>query len=94
LALLAYLAATSVCLAVILWNYGTKRIRVEVASMYSNLCPVFTVLTSIAFGVYPTSAHLLGGMLILSAIVWAQGSRGVSQPRLATQAVQGERHGG
>ncbi|MFN0043548.1 MAG: DMT family transporter [Alphaproteobacteria bacterium] len=74
--LLFYLAATSVALAAALWNYGIKRIKVEVASMYSNMCPVFAVMVSMFMGVYPSWAHLIGGVMILVAIIWVQSTRG------------------
>lgn len=70
--LLVYLSAMAVGVAAVLWNYGIKRIRAEVATMYSNLCPLFAVLVSIAFGIFPNWAHGLGGAMILAAILWVQ----------------------
>jgi drug/metabolite transporter (DMT)-like permease len=67
-----YLSVMAVGVAAVLWNFGIKRIRAEIAAMYSNLCPLFAVLVSIAFGVYPAWADLLGGAMILFAILWVQ----------------------
>jgi drug/metabolite transporter (DMT)-like permease len=66
----------AVGVAAVLWNFGIKRIRAEIAAMYSNLCPLFAVLVSIAFGVYPAWAHLLGGAMIMFAILWVQRDSG------------------
>ncbi|MBM3542463.1 MAG: hypothetical protein FJX51_10475 [Alphaproteobacteria bacterium] len=74
--MLVYLSVMAVGVAAVLWNYGIKRIRAEVAAMYSNLCPVFAVLVSVAFGITPNWAHGLGGAMILAAILWVQRGAG------------------
>jgi len=38
---MTYLAITSICFAVMLWNYGVRHLGATVGSMYSNLQPGF-----------------------------------------------------
>ncbi len=72
IALLVYVAVASVCLAVMFWNYGVVRLGAPLASIYSNLAPVFAALVAVVFGIYPTTMQLLGGAIILAGVVIAQ----------------------
>ncbi|MFO0996580.1 MAG: DMT family transporter [Alphaproteobacteria bacterium] len=73
--LLVYIAVASICLAVMFWNYGVVRLGAPVASLYSNLAPVFAALVAMVFGIYPTMMQILGGAIILSGVIVAQHRR-------------------
>lgn len=70
--LIAYLAAGPASFALFLWHFGVSRIGITIASMYSNLVPVVVVLVAIWFGVYPSILHLVGGVLIICGVLYAQ----------------------
>jgi drug/metabolite transporter (DMT)-like permease len=72
-ALVLYMAVTSLCLAILFWNYGVARLGVPVSAMYANLSSVFAVLVSIAFGVAPDANQIIGGILIFCGVLAAQG---------------------
>jgi drug/metabolite transporter (DMT)-like permease len=72
IAFLLYITLTSLCLAILFWNYGVARLGVSVAAMYTNLSSVFAVLVSLAFGVAPEVNQIIGGVLILCGVLSAQ----------------------
>lgn len=69
---LFYITITSLCLAILFWNYGVARLGVPAAAMYTNLSSVFAFLVSFAFGVVPEANQILGGLLILAGVLSAQ----------------------
>ncbi|MSP82979.1 MAG: DMT family transporter [Alphaproteobacteria bacterium] len=69
---LALLTAVMVAVANPLWHFGVKHIGVTVASMYGNLVPIIAVLVAMAFGSYPNVMHLVGGVLVMAGVVYAQ----------------------
>lgn len=77
LLLMTYLAVTSICFAVMLWNYGVRHLGATIGSMYSNLSPVFAAFIAMALGIYPTLMQVLGGLVILAGVVIAQRWRGM-----------------
>lgn len=72
LALVVYLAATSVALGNVFWHFGVSRVGLTVASMHVNLIPVVAVVIAIWFGSYPTALQLLGGALVIAGVLYAQ----------------------
>lgn len=72
LLLMVYLAVTSICFAVMLWNFGVRHVGATVGSMYSNLSPVFAACIAMALGIYPTAMQLIGGLVILAGVIIAQ----------------------
>lgn len=72
LLLMVYLAVTSLCFAVMLWNFGVRHVGATVGSMYSNLSPVFAAFIAMALGIYPTPMQVLGGLVILTGVITAQ----------------------
>lgn len=72
LLLMVYLAVTSICFAVMLWNFGVRHVGATVGSMYSNLSPVFAAFIAMALGIYPTLMQVLGGLVILAGVIVAQ----------------------
>jgi len=55
-----------------LWNIGVQRLGIVVATMFLNLIPVVAVLVSMMFGLEPRMEQLLGGVLVIIAVVQAQ----------------------
>jgi drug/metabolite transporter (DMT)-like permease len=72
-AILIYMGAVSVALGNFLWHYGVSRVGVIIASMYGNLIPIIAVLmTLIWFGTAPTRSQVLGGLMIIAGVLYAQ----------------------
>ena len=71
--ILVYMGAVSVALGNFLWHYGVSRVGVIIASMYGNLIPIIAVLmTLIWFGTAPTRGQVLGGLMIIAGVLYAQ----------------------
>ena len=69
---LVWVCVFGVAVAVLMWNYGVSRLSLPIASLHMNAAPVVTVLTSWALGRPPTGLQLLGGVVVLSGIVYMQ----------------------
>jgi len=76
--LAAWSALGGASIAVFLWNYGVRHIGIQVAAMFINLTPIVGVLVAIWFGTTPRIEQLLGGALIVGAVVWVQTRRKVA----------------
>ena len=75
--ILGWLSVGPACLSIFLWHFGVSRVGVTVGSMYQNLVPIVVVLISISLGQYPNTLHLIGGVLIISGVLYIQ-TRNVS----------------
>jgi len=73
--LIAWSALGGASIAVFLWNYGVRHIGIQVASMFVNLTPIVGVLVAIWLGATPRIEQLLGGALIVGAVIWVQTRR-------------------
>ena len=83
LALLVYLGVAPIGIGAWLWHIGVNRLGVTVASIYHNFMPVSAVLVAtVAFGAVLTVYHLVGGLIILAGVIYAQ-RRGSAQRRAA-----------
>lgn len=71
----AWSALGGASIAVFLWNYGVRHMGLQVSSMFMNLTPVVGVLTAAWFGTTPRLEQLMGGALIVGAVVWVQKRR-------------------
>lgn len=72
-AMLLWIGVGGAAIAVVLWNYGVRHVGVPVASLYSNLAPVFAVIVSaLFFGSHITLQQVAGGILILAGVVRMQ----------------------
>jgi drug/metabolite transporter (DMT)-like permease len=69
---LVWVCVFGVAVAVLMWNYGVSRLSLPVASLHMNAAPVVTVLTAWAVGRPPTALQVLGGLVVLSGIVYMQ----------------------
>jgi drug/metabolite transporter (DMT)-like permease len=69
---LVWVCVFGVAVAVLMWNYGVSRLSLPIASLHMNAAPVVAVLTSWALGRPPTALQVLGGVVVLSGIVYMQ----------------------
>lgn len=73
--LVAWSALGGASVAVLCWNYGVRQIGLQLASMFMNLTPIVGVLVAIWFGAAPRIEQILGGALIVGAVIWVQTRR-------------------
>ena len=65
--------------AYVLWNAATRRVPAATASIYINLMVVFTALIGLPFGFGISWVQVLGGVLVVAAVILlARGSSGSS----------------
>lgn len=69
-ALLAMAIGGSV-LTYVFWNEAVRRLGPSRSSLYMNLVPVCTVSIATLLGEPPTLVQLLGGSLVVGAVVWS-----------------------
>lgn len=69
---LIWVCVFGVAVAVLMWNYGVSRLSLPIASLHMNAAPVVAVTTSWALGRPPTTLQMLGGLVVLSGIVYMQ----------------------
>lgn len=60
-------------MAYIFWNIGLVRIGPGKAAIFINIVPFFVAVSSLLLGEPITIAQLLGGLLVIFGIFWAQG---------------------
>lgn len=73
--LVAWSAMGGASIAVLCWNYGVRQIGLQLASMFMNLTPIVGVLVAMWFGATPRIEQILGGALIVGAVIWVQRRR-------------------
>jgi drug/metabolite transporter (DMT)-like permease len=56
-------------LAYLFWGLGIARLGAGRTAIFLNLVPVFAMLTGVFFGVLPSGAQLMGGLLVLGGVV-------------------------
>ena len=56
-------------LAYLFWNLGIARLGAGRTALFLNLVPVFTMLTAIGFGTYPTHMQLFGGLIVFCGLL-------------------------
>ena len=65
-------AVFSTALSGVAWNIGVNRIGLAAGSLWQNTVPVFGVLLSMLFDIYPTREQLLGGAIVMSGVLYLQ----------------------
>jgi drug/metabolite transporter (DMT)-like permease len=71
--MLAWVAIGGAGVAILFWNFGVSHVGVPVATLYTSLAPVFSVLVAaLFFGSHVTLQQIAGGMLILAGVVRMQ----------------------
>ncbi len=72
---LLFLFATAILatgLGGVTWNIGVNRIGLMPGSVWQNTVPVFGVLIALPFGFVPTGEQILGGMIVLTGVLYMQ----------------------
>jgi len=64
-----YLGALSGGIAVILWNYGLKKINSAVSGIYFNLMPVFGLIFAFFIGESITTIQIAGCLLVFTGVL-------------------------
>lgn len=60
-------------LAVVAWNNGVAKLGINAGSVWQNMVPVFAVVISVIFfGLVPTLAQVIGGIVVLSGVLYLQ----------------------
>jgi drug/metabolite transporter (DMT)-like permease len=60
-------------LAVVAWNNGVAKLGINAGSVWQNMVPVFAVVISVIFfGLVPTAAQVIGGVVVLSGVLYLQ----------------------
>lgn len=71
--MLAWVALGGAGISILFWNFGVSHVGVPVATLYTSLAPVFSVLVAaLFFGSHVTLQQVAGGMLILAGVVRMQ----------------------
>jgi drug/metabolite transporter (DMT)-like permease len=70
--------------AYVLWNAATRKVPAATASIYINLMVVFTALIGLPFGFGISWVQILGGLLVIGAVVLL--ARGATTPASAAPA--------
>jgi drug/metabolite transporter (DMT)-like permease len=74
----AYIVIFPSIAAYVLWNAATRKVAPATASIYINLQVVFTALIGLPFGFGITWVQVLGGVIVVGAVVLL--ARGTSRP--------------
>lgn len=69
---LLYIGIVPIALGNYLWHWGISRIGVNIAAMYQNMIPVAAVLVTLWMGLYPSWGQLVGGVVIVAGVLYAQ----------------------
>ena len=68
-----YTGTVPIAIGNFLWHFGVSRIGIAVSSMYTNLIPVTAALVAFVWiGTQPTLYQLVGGVIIIAGVFYAQ----------------------
>ncbi|MCU1415950.1 MAG: multidrug transporter [Schumannella sp.] len=81
---IAYIVIFPSIAAYVLWNAATRKVAPATASIYINLQVVFTALIGLPFGFGITWVQVLGGLIVVAAVVLL--ARGTTKPVPAAPA--------
>jgi len=70
--LLVGISVLATAVAGVSWNVGVSRLGIAAGSLWQNAVPVFAVLISMAFGIYPTGQQILGGAIVMAGVAYMQ----------------------
>ena len=68
---LVFIALAGTVLAYLCYNYGIAQLGAGKAALFMNLVPVWAMVSSVAFGIVPTDIQMLGGAVVIAAVVYA-----------------------
>jgi len=57
------------------WNLGVSRLGLAIGSLWQNMVPVFGVFIAALIGFIPTIGQVIGGITVLSGVLWMQWQR-------------------
>jgi drug/metabolite transporter (DMT)-like permease len=57
------------------WNIGISRMGIAMGSLWQNAVPVFGVLVAMLFGIHPHLEQVIGGILVISGVLYMQQRR-------------------
>jgi len=75
LALLIVCAVVITAGGALFWNLGVSRLGLAIGSLWQNMVPVFGVLIAALLGFIPTIGQIVGGLIVLSGVLWMQWRR-------------------
>ena len=61
-----------IALGNLMWHFGVSRLGVTPMALWGNLVPVAAIALSAWFGAIPQSAQVIGGLIILAGVFYAQ----------------------
>lgn len=62
-------------LAAYTWNMGVQRAGLAAGSLWQNMVPIFAVLVSMLYGIFPTIQQIVGGAIVLCGVLYMQWRR-------------------
>jgi drug/metabolite transporter (DMT)-like permease len=75
-----FIAVVPIALGNLMWHTGVSRLGVTLMSIFANFVPVIAILLAMWFGIMPTWHHILGGLVILAGVIYAQVSAARALP--------------
>jgi drug/metabolite transporter (DMT)-like permease len=75
LTLLFVTAIFATALSIFTWNMGVQRAGLAAGSLWQNTVPVFAVLVSMLYGIFPTGQQVAGGVIVLAGVLYMQWRR-------------------
>lgn len=82
---LVMMAVGGTVLAYLFWTTGIARLGAGKTALFLNLVPVFAMLVATTMGILPTTAQLVGGVLVIGAVLVATMPRRQPVPVAAAQ---------
>ena len=68
-------AIFATALSIFSWNMGVQRAGLAAGSLWQNMVPVFAVLISMLYGIYPSAQQIAGGIIVLGGVLYMQWRR-------------------
>lgn len=72
---LVWVSLSGIALAILLWNFSASVIGVPLAALYMNLQPFVAALAAAALGSPPSLIQIVGGVVVLSGVLYVQVSK-------------------
>jgi len=78
---LLWIGIVATTVGVYFWNRGVRALGAPMTSLYLNLIPVFAILLGLMLGERPTGLQMLGGIMVIGAVLQMQFRRLREGPR-------------
>lgn len=56
-------------------KWGVQRAGLAAGSLWQNMVPIFAVLISMLYGIFPTIQQIVGGAIVLCGVLYMQWRR-------------------